>query len=503
MYKPTIGLEIHFESKTKSKMFCACPNEANNALDAKPNVNVCPICTGQPGALPVINEEAINKIIMIGLALHCEIASRSKFDRKNYFYPDLPKGYQISQFDMPLCSKGFLEIQLNDGTKKRIGITRIHMEEDTGKLMHTPDGSSLVDFNRSGVPLMELVTEPDINSAEEAKKFCQDLQQILKYLDVSNADMEKGQMRCEVNISINKEGDAQLGTKVEVKNLNSFKSVEKSIEYEIKRQAKLLDAEEPIIQETRGWHDDKQITVSQRSKENAHEYRYFPEPDLPLMNIPIERIREIEAKMPELPSQKTDRFAEEYGLQPKEIEFFLTNRGFADYFEKTISELICWKNDTNRKDVDEKTYPSLVKLCVNYMITDLQSLLKSEDVETVDYSGEYLESKITPENFGELMCLISSGSISSKIAKTVLAEMFETGNDPSLIIDEQGLAQIDNDSEIEKIIEDVIAKNEKAVADYKNGKENSFAFLIGQIMAASRGKANPQKTAELLKQKLN
>jgi aspartyl-tRNA(Asn)/glutamyl-tRNA(Gln) amidotransferase subunit B len=501
MYKTTIGLEIHFEAKTKTKMFCSCPNEASNILDDKPNTNICPICMGHPGTLPVINEEAINKIIMIGLALHCQIASESKFDRKNYFYPDLPKGYQISQYDLPLCSNGFLEIKLNNTQKKKIGITRIHMEEDTGKLLHTADGATLVDFNRAGVPLIELVTEPDINSAEEAKKFCQDLQLILKYLDVSNADMEKGQMRCEVNISLNKEGDKNLGTKVEIKNLNSFKSVERSIEYEIKRQSQILDKGEPIVQETRGWYDDKQITFSQRNKENAYEYRYFPEPDLPPLHITIEKIKTIEGQMPELPDHKAKRFKEEYNLDDQEIEFYIKNRGFAEYFEKTISELVCWKNDTSREDVNEKNFQDLVKLCSNYMITDFQSLLKTENI-TIPEDSKILEEKITPENFAELICLICSGSISSKIAKIVLAQMYQTNGDPSQIIEEKGLAQITENAEIEKIIEDVLIKNKKAVEDYKKGKENSFSFLIGQIMAASHGKANPQKTADLLKEKL-
>ncbi len=503
MYKPTIGLEIHFESNTKSKMFCSCPNEASTSLDEKPNTNVCPICLGHPGTLPTINEEAINKIIMTGLALNCEIASKSKFDRKNYFYPDLPKGYQISQYDLPLCTKGFLEITLDNGQKKKIGITRIHMEEDTGKLLHTKDQTSLVDYNRSGVPLMELVTEPDINSAEEAKKFCQELQMILKYLNVSNADMEKGQMRCEVNISLNKEGDSQLGTKVEIKNLNSFKSVEKSIEYEIKRQSQVLDKGEPIIQETRGWHDDKQITFSQRTKENAHEYRYFPEPDLPLMEISQEKIKIIKKLMPETPAQKRERFKTEYGLEPKEIDFFIKEKAFGDYFEKTISELVCWKNDSERAEVTENNFTDLAKLCTNYMITDFQALLKNEENSLIEYKIDYLENKITPENFAELMCLISTKVISSKIAKIVLEEMFKTKGDPSQIIEAKGLSQISDDSEIEKIIDEVLAKNQKAVEDYKNGKENSFAFLIGQIMAASRGKANPQKTAEILKSKIN
>ena len=488
MYKATIGLEIHFESKTRSKMFCSCVNEANNSLEEKPNTNICPICTGQPGTLPTINEEAINKVIMTGLALNCEIASQSKFDRKNYFYPDLPKGYQISQYDMPFCKNGYLDISLENKEIKRIRITRIHMEEDTAKLYHV-NGKTLVDFNRSGVPLMELVTEPDISSSEEAKKFCQELQLILRYLDVSDANMEKGQMRCEVNISLSK--NDKLGTKVEIKNLNSFKSVEKSIEYEIKRQKELLDKGETIIQETRGWDDAKALTFSQREKESAHEYRYFPEPDLPLITISKEKIESIKSKMPELPNQKRKRFKEEYGLDEKTIEFFIKDVRLSNYLEKAASESCCWaKEESCAKDNKE-----IIKICANYLTTDLQYLLKNE--EDVD-----LEKRITPENFGEFICLIGQEKISSKIAKIVLEEMFNNGKDPSHIIEEKGLIQIEDEREIEKIIKDVLENNEKAVNDYKKGKENSFTFLIGQIMAKSKGKANPQKVGEILKKKI-
>ena len=488
MYKATIGLEIHFESKTRSKMFCSCVNEANNSLEEKPNTNICPICTGQPGTLPTINEEAINKVIMTGLALNCEIASQSKFDRKNYFYPDLPKGYQISQYDMPFCKNGYLDISLENKEIKRIRITRIHMEEDTAKLYHV-NGKTLVDFNRSGVPLMELVTEPDISSSEEAKKFCQELQLILRYLDVSDANMEKGQMRCEVNISLSK--NDKLGTKVEIKNLNSFKSVEKSIEYEIKRQKELLDKGETIIQETRGWDDAKALTFSQREKESAHEYRYFPEPDLPLITISKEKIESIKSKMPELPNQKRKRFKEEYGLDEKTIEFFIKDVRLSNYLEKAASESCCWaKEESCAKDNKE-----IIKICANYLTTDLQYLLKNE--EDVD-----LEKRITPENFGEFICLIGQEKISSKIAKIVLEEMFNNGKDPSHVIEEKGLIQIEDEGEIEKIIKDVLENNEKAVNDYKKGKENSFTFLIGQIMAKSKGKANPQKVGEILKKKI-
>jgi len=487
MYQTTIGLEIHFESKTKSKMFCSCLNDPN---ERKENKNVCPICIGHPGTLPVINEEAINNIILTGLALHCEIQTHSKFDRKSYFYPDLPKGYQISQYDMPLCKNGYLDIHLDNGDVKRIRINRIHMEEDTGRLVHSSDGSSLVDFNRAGVPLMELVTEPDINSAEEAKKFAQELQLILRYINVSDADMEKGQMRCEVNISLSK--TEELGTKVEIKNLNSFRVVEKSIEFEEKRQAELLDSGKKVVQETRGWHDTKQITMEQRSKEDAFEYRYFPEPDLPPLNISEDKINKIMANLPELPEEKRMRFKEEYCLDEKSIEFYVKETEIANYFEKVVSELKSWEEDRKSKD----SCSNAIKICSNYISTDLQSLLK-EEKEHVD-----LEKKITPENFAELICLVSEGEISSNIAKIVLIEMFKTQKDPSDIIAEKGLAQITDSSEIESIIKEVLVKNPKAVEDYKAGKQNSFAFLIGQTMAASKGKANPQMIAELLKKSL-
>jgi len=504
MYKATIGLEIHFESKTNSKMFCSCPNEENNSLDEAPNINTCPICTGHPGTLPVINKEAIDKIIKTGLALNCQIAEHTKFDRKNYFYPDLPKGYQISQFDMPICYKGFLDVPMEDGTTKRIRITRIHMEEDTAKSYHTDSGTTLIDFNRSSVPLMELVTEPDIHTGEEARRFAQELQLILKYLDVSAADMEKGQMRCEVNISINTDDDEELGTKVEIKNLNSFKTVEKSIEYETKRQSEALQKGEKIIQETRGWDDNKEITFSQRNKENAHEYRYFPEPDLPPLTIFKERIETIGSSLPELPSQKRDRFRKEYNLDPKTIEFFVREVEVGVFFEKAVSELSAWfKEAKNLNEIDPEKNFDLIKLCANYIVTDLQSILKNDPaLKDVEEVFVFLNKKITPENFGEFIYLIADEKITSKIAKIVLAKMYEQGKDPSQIIEDENLMPIANDTELENIIKKVLSENPKPVADYKAGKQNSFAFLIGQTMSASKGKANPQKAAQLLKKLL-
>lgn len=493
MYKTTIGLEIHFESKTKSKMFCSC---ANNPDEKIPNKNVCPICMGHPGTLPVINEEAINNIILTGLALNCEIQNHSKFDRKSYFYPDLPKGYQISQFDLPLCKNGYLDIHLDSGSTKRIRINRIHMEEDTGRLNHASDGSSLVDFNRAGVPLMELVTEPDINSAEEAKKFAQELQLILRYIDVSDADMEKGQMRCEVNISISK--TEELGTKVEIKNLNSFRVVEKSVEFEEKRQAGLLDEGKKVIQETRGWHDAKQITMEQRNKEDAFEYRYFPEPDLPPLNISQEMIAIIKGKLPELPEEKRQRFIEEYCLDAKSVEFYIRDEAVSDYFEKVVSELKCWREDRGCKS----DFANSIKTCSNYISTDFQAIIKN-DPEMKGYDSVRLEKKITAENFAELICMITEGEISSNIAKILLLEMYNTQGDPSDILEKKGLKQINDDGEIDAIISGVLSQNTKAVEDYKNGKQNSFTFLVGQIMVASKGKANPQTVGEALKKKLN
>ncbi len=478
-YKPTIGLEIHSELKTNSKMFCSCSNDSE---EKDPNTNVCPVCMGHPGTLPVINEEAVKDVIKTGLALDCEIPNYSKFDRKNYFYPDIPKGYQISQYDKPLCQKGFLSID-----ERKIKITRIHLEEDTGRLVH-PKGEdySLVDFNRAGVPLMELVTEPEIKTAIEAKKFAEELQLILKYLGVSSADMEKGQMRVEANISVSK--DSNLGTKVEIKNLNSFKAVERGIEYEIERQKELLENGEEVVQETRGWDENKSKTFSQRKKEDAHDYRYFPEPDLPSIKHTDSFIEEIRSEMSELPQQKRERFKKEYNLEEKEIEVLIRNKKLCDYFEEIVLE---FKKESQKGD----DFYKLIKLCVNYLTTDLLGLLGEVSLD----SKKFL---ITPENFSKFIILIYKGDISSKIAKMVLVDMFKTGASPSNIIKEKGLAQISDASEIEKVIAEVIKNNEKVAEDYRNGKENVFQFLIGQIMAKTKGKANPQTVKERLKQYL-
>jgi len=522
-YKPTIGLEIHAELRTNSKMFCSCKNDPD---EKRPNYNICEICAAQPGTLPVANEEAIKKAIKTGLALNCRIAEVSKFDRKNYFYPDLPKGYQISQYDKPLCEEGYLEIhqskseirnpktETNPKSKilnlksKRVRIRRIHIEEDTGSLVH-PEGAdySLVNLNRAGVPLMELVTEPDIESGAEAKKFAEELQLILRYLRVSNADMEKGGMRVEVNISLSKSEarnpksktnsklkikNSKLGTKVEIKNLNSFKVVEKAVDFEIQRQKKILEAGEKVIQETRGWDDKKEATFSQREKEEAHDYRYFPEPDLPLMNFGEKYIESIKAEISELPASKRERFEREYGLDEKSIEIFIVNKDLSEYYEKIVSEFEKWiGHDSHSEKVNSEKEKKLHKLVANYLISDLLGILSGK---------EFIENelKITAENFAEFIKMIYEEEISSKVAKMVLAEMVNTGNDPSNIVDEHNWRQIQDAGELEKIIKNVLEKNQKAIKDYQSGNKNALQFLAGQIMKETRGTADPKKVREIL-----
>lgn len=485
-YIPVIGMEIHVELKTKTKMFCASKNGMGE--EREPNVDICPVCTGQPGTLPVPNRQAIEFVQLAGLALGCQLRLQSKFDRKNYFYPDLPKGYQISQYDQPLCENGKLKIN-----GKEIGITRIHLEEDTGKLIH-PKGASytLVDFNRAGVPLMELVTEPDIETGEEARLFCQKLQQICRYLSISDADMEKGHMRCEANVSLYKEGEDKLsGTKVEVKNINSFRFVEKAIAYEIERQTEILDRGEKVVQETRGFDGAKGVTVSQRAKESAHDYRYFPEPDIPPLEFTKEDIEELRCKLPELPDQKMERFLKEYNLPVADVETLTADKDLAEYFEDTASEL---KEKVISGEI-EAPEDKLIKLADNYILTELKKHLS-------EHGHGVSDLKITPENYAELIGYVAAGKINSSAAQTVLAEMYQTGGDPSQIIIEKNLVQMEDAGELEKIVAEVISENEKSAADYRAGKENALKFLIGQVMKASKGKANPQTAEKMLKDKL-
>jgi len=495
-YKATIGMEIHVELGTESKMFCSCKN--GMGLTKKPNQNICEVCTAQPGAIPVPNAKAIEYVMRAGLALNCKIAKETKFDRKNYFYPDLPKGYQISQYDQPICERGNLQFEFfdKDGKKQKsqVGITRIHLEEDTGKLMHGK-GKTKVDFNRAGVPLMELVTEPDLTSSQEAKQFCIELRQLFRYLKISTADMEKGQMRCEANVSLYKEGEDKLsGVKVELKNINSFKAIEKEIEYEIKRQTKLLEKGEKIVQETRGWDDPKGKTFSQRTKENSDDYRYFPEPDILPMKFTDEEIERIKYSLPELPWERRGRFVRQMGLTEQNADILVDYKELADYFEQVCSELDDWVKATD-KDITEEEHKKLYKLAANYLLTETQKHLfeKGQDVKDI---------KITPENFAELVKIIYKGEINSSVAQTVLEEMFEKGSDPSHVIDEKGLAQTSDEGELEEIADKVIKDNPKSVEDFKKGKENAIGFLIGQAMKATGGKANPKMIGDILRGKL-
>lgn len=491
-YQTIIGLEIHIELNTKTKMFCSCRNDSN---EKRPNLNICPICLGHPGTLPMINKEAVRKTIKTGLALNSQIEENSFFERKNYFYPDLPKGYQISQYQKPLCKNGFLKLQ-----GKKFRIRRIHLEEDTARLIHERN-CSLVDFNRAGIPLMELVTEPDFSSAKEARKFAEELHLIMHYLNVSDADMEKGQMRVEVNVSLvktNKTGlnPRQLGTKVEIKNLNSFKSIEQALEYETERQKRILKLGKKVIQETRGWDENKGATVSQREKEEAHDYRYFPEPDLPPLHITSEILNEIRAELPELPAQRRERFKKEYQLDKGVVEFFVYNKNLGEFFEKAVSELNKRvKKVIGKEEVKKEEIFKLSKLCSNYIVSDLQGLLKKVLVLSRDFL-------ITPKDFADFVFLIYEGKISSKIAKIVLEEMLKSGDDPFRIVEKKRLVQITDEKQIVSIVKEIISQNQNAVLDFKKGKLNALQFLIGQTMAKTKSKANPEIVRKILKELL-
>lgn len=458
-YKATIGLEVHAELKTKTKVFCACVNSAD---EVRPNVNICPVCMGHPGTLPVLNKEAVKHVLKVGYSIGANIADFTEFDRKNYFYPDIPKGYQISQYKYPLVSGGELA-----GVK----ITRVHLEEDTARSTHDTGDCSLVDFNRAGVPLMELVTEPVIHSAEQASAFAKELQLLLRYLGVGDANMEKGEMRVEANISVSQTD--KFGTKTEVKNLNSFKVVEKAISYEIKRQIALLESGEKVIQETRGWDEAGQKTYSQRIKEDSHDYRYFPEPDLPklkLSEITEFKKEALEKELGELPWQKRKRLQKNFTLKAEDAEIFVQSKELSDYFELVVEPF--------------KENSKLVKLSTNYMLSDYLGLLKN------DTSGATI-SKIPPGNFSKLMQMVGDNKLSSRGAKDTLLALFTDGGDPEKIANEKGLIQKSDEGELMKVVLAVIEANPNAVADYRSGKESALQFLIGQGMKATRGGANP------------
>jgi len=479
-YKPTIGLEIHAELKTKTKMFC---DSLNDPEEKHPNVNVCPVCMGHPGVLPVINKEAVKSVLRVGLALKGKLADYSRFDRKNYFYPDLPKGYQISQYKYPFVTGGEL-----NGVRLR----EIHLEEDTGRLVHGKN-STLVDFNRAGVPLMELVTEPDIHSAAQAKHFAEELRLLLRYMNISDAEMEKGQLRIEVNISLqsefsisNDQFSNKLGTKVEIKNLNSFATVEQAVNYEIERQTNLLEKGERIKQETRGWDDVKQKTFSQRSKEEARDYRYFPEPDLPPLKInEVEDFKNLEATIPELPWEKKNRLQKEYGIRDDLVATLANDRNYADFFEDIISEIAAEAED------EKISRRKIVDLTVNYLTSDLAGLMKEKYLNFEDLL-------ITPENFADLMNLILEEKISSRVAKDVLRKMAETGAEPNAIVNEEGLEQVEDEGSIEETARKIMDENPKAVEDYRKGKESSVQFLVGMLIKETKGKANPRLARDIL-----
>jgi aspartyl-tRNA(Asn)/glutamyl-tRNA(Gln) amidotransferase subunit B len=486
-YETIIGLEVHAQLLTKSKMYCAC---SSDYAYAPPNTHVCPICMGMPGVLPSINKKAVEFTAMTAHALNCEIASYAKFDRKNYPYPDLMKGYQISQYDAPVGLGGWVLLDIG-GKQKRIGITRVHLEEDVARLTHkiSQDGESysLMDINRAGVPLMEIVSEPDMSSPEEARLYLIKLRTILRYLGVSTGNMEEGSFRCDANVSIRPKGMTGYMTKVEVKNMNSFKSVFRALDYEVKRQTKEVENGGKLIQETRGWLDDKGITVSQRSKEYAHDYRYFPEPDLPPMAFSIEWKQAVKETIPELPDARRDRYISFYNLPLYDAELLVENKSMADYFEDCIK---LFQSAENGSDIQKKA-----KMASNWLLSDFSRLLNSNTTSIEN-------AKVTPNNFVLMLSAVEKGMIGGPAAKAVFEEMFNSGKNADDIIKEKGLTQISDDHEIENVIDAVLADNQQAVIDYRAGKQQSFGFLIGQVMKKTKGRANPGIVNKILLAKL-
>ncbi|EKD49423.1 MAG: hypothetical protein ACD_63C00148G0005 [uncultured bacterium] len=487
-----IGLEIHARLKTKSKMFCTCSNDSE---DLPPNTNVCPICMGHPGTLPKANIQAIHWTVLSGLALNCKIPKFSKFDRKSYFYPDLPKGYQISQYDMPICKGGKFSVSV-DGSDINVKLRRVHLEEDAGKLVH-PEGSkySLVDYNRAGTPLMEIVTEPDLHSPMQAKVFIQELQKLLRSLGISDADMEKGQLRCDANISVK---DGSKSTKPsEVKNMNSFRSIERALAFEEKRHRDLLEDGKYGKKETRGWDDIKQVTVDQRSKEEAHDYRYFPEPDLPPLEFGEAWVDEIRTKLPEMPRETEKRFKKFFKVKDADAKILAGDKYLSTFFENTVSELKAWAESSGEvkpQEVDKRTR-EFAKLTANWILSELMKHIKKEAIG-------FDKLKITPENMAEFINIVNMKKINSSAAQTVLAEMFETGKDPSQIVEDRNLEQVSDQGELESAVDEIVATNSGVVEDFKKGKENALQFLVGQVMKKTKGKANPQIVIDILRKKL-
>lgn len=476
-YTTVIGLEVHSELKTKSKAFCSCSTE----FGGEPNTHVCAVCLGMPGALPVLNKQVVEFAIRAGLAVDCEIKKFNKFDRKNYFYPDLSKNYQISQFDKPICEGGHIDIEV-DGQTKRIGITRIHMEEDAGKLIHSgatikTSDSSAVDYNRAGVPLIEIVSEPDMRSSAEARAYLEKLKAILEYTEVSDCKMQEGSLRCDANISVMPEGATEFGTRAEIKNLNSFRALERAIEYEIQRQIQLVEDGGTVVQETRTWDDGKGVTLSMRSKEEAHDYRYFPEPDLVPVEIDDAWIARVKSELPELPAARKARLMQEKGLVDYDAENIVSTKAMAEYFDEAA------KHTEDSKGI------------ANWLLGDVSAYLNSENIAIEQFP-------ITPANLGEMVNLINKGVLSSKLAKKVFIEMLKTGKTPQALVKELGLEQISDEGAIVKIVEETLAENPQSIIDYKAGKDRALGFLVGQIMKKSRGKANPEMVNNLLKERM-
>ncbi len=475
-YEMVCGVEVHVELATKTKIFCGCTTE----FGGEQNTHVCPVCLGLPGVLPVVNREVVNLAIKVGLALNCDIAEFSKFDRKNYYYPDAPKNFQTSQYDLPICKNGWVEINV-DGVPKRIGITRAHMEDDAGKLVHSGETistshESYVDYNRTGVPLLEIVSEPDLRSISEVVEFLETLVQIMEYTEVSDCRMEQGSVRFDINVSLRPAGETKFGTRTETKNLNSFSSVRRCMEYEIARQAQLLNNGEQVVQETRTWDEVRGVTLSLRSKEEAHDYRYFPEPDLVPIVIDREWVEEIRKNLPELPAQRRERL-KSLGLSEYDAGVITASKDLANFFDRALERY------------DD------AKALANWVMGDFLRLLNAGQ-------GSVSDSPVSPVQLGELLDLIEKGTISGKIAKTVIEDMFATGKDASVIVKEKGLGQISDESELLRIVDEIVSANPQSVEDYRSGKERAIGFLVGQVMKATKGQANPGLVNKLLKERM-
>ena len=484
-YEAIIGLETHCQLNTRSKIFCSCPTN----FDSPPNTNVCPVCLGYPGVLPVLNQEVLASAVKLGLAIDGKITSHSKFDRKQYFYPDLPKNYQISQYDLPIVEQGQLEIEIVDKktkevSRKIIGITRLHMEEDAGKLVHAGSerlsGSthSLVDFNRTGVPLLEIVSEPDLRTGAEAAEYAQELRRLVRYLGISDGNMQEGSLRCDVNISVRKKGTKKFGTKVEIKNMNSFSAIQKAIEYEIDRQIEAIENGELIVQETRLWEEATQRTISMRKKEGSSDYRYFPEPDLPPLEVSPEQLKAWAEELPELPARKRRRYEEEFGLSPYDARVLTDDRTVAEYFETAV---IAGAN---------------AKLVANWISQDIAAYLNNNKLTITEIA-------LQAADLAELVKLIEAGTISGKIAKEILPELLTQGGSPKALVEKKGLIQISDSSAIEKLIEEIIASHPSELEKFRSGKTNLKGFFVGQVMKKSGGKADPKLTSQILDQKLS